>query len=210
MRPETCSTRPTAPSATSVAQEHRASGRSGTRSSPGAGTRRPQPPRPASRPPPTSIPNGLSQSTACSADERAAHVDGVQERRRVHETRSTSSRSHKPATLASSRADTTSTTSQPSVSANTGATTRAPNPVPITPTRHGHSPTDACGIRVDATHTEVEAREEPVPERTDAEREQHGPDADVAAERPPDHERGELEQRTHDPQPDGPWRRCRS
>src|SRR6195256_2980331 len=37
-------------------------------------------------------------------------------------------------TAPASRADTSSTTSQPSTEANAGATTRAPNPVPITPT----------------------------------------------------------------------------
>ena len=55
-------------------------------------------------------------------------------------TRSTSGRAETRAISASSRGETTSTTSQPSVASNAGATTRAPKPVPMTATFTRPSP----------------------------------------------------------------------
>ena len=55
-------------------------------------------------------------------------------------------------------------------------------------------------VGVGTADAEVQAGEEPVPDRTDAEREQHRADADVAAEREADGEREQLDDRAHEPQ----------
>ena len=65
---------------------------------------------------------------------------------------------------------------------------------PLTP------PPSPCRVGVDATDAEVQAGEEPVPDRADAEREQHRADADVAAEREPDDEREQLDHGAHEPE----------
>ena len=110
--------------------------------------------------------------------EREPHVRGVQERRRVHADEVDVGRATIAArSAASSRAETTSTTSQPSVAANAGATTRAPNPVPI-----DERPSLPQHLRRVVVHRQMESAQAGVRERPDREREQHRADADVAAE----------------------------
>src|SRR5262245_15509786 len=96
-------------------------------------------------------------------------------------------------------------TSQPSVSAKTGATTRAPKPRPTIPIRSDalmeRSFSHRCRrVGVAAADTEVQPHEEPVTDRSDAEREQDRADADVAAECESDGQRDELDDRAHEPQ----------
>jgi len=111
-------------------------------------------------------------------------------------TRSTSARAATARTASSSRAETTSTTSQPSVAANTGATTRRPNPVPMTATFIRRASRVRRRARGDGTGACPSVRRGP-----DREGEQHGSDADVAAEQEPDHEDGAFHGRADDPEP---------
>ena len=78
--------------------------------------------------------NGLSHTTALPGGERGAHMRRVEERRRVHAHEVDVGPGDERAHRGIVRAETTSTTSHPSVAAYTGATTRRPNPVPMTPT----------------------------------------------------------------------------
>src|SRR6202790_579677 len=97
-------------------------------------------------------PNGLSHSTARPASMAMATYSPWRKGGEWMETRSSSER-HRAATAAGSRAVTTSVTSHP-LASKAPATTRPPNPVPITPTRMGLLPeTRACPLRPPTSST---------------------------------------------------------